>query len=182
MPTIDLRSLLETRIKEAEADIEKLRAALNAIDEPHSAPAPRPSRAVTKTAAKPQLKAIPLEKLLKVITEQPAITTTTLAKETGGHQSAILALLKEQEGSQVRREGERRGTRWFVITDEDRVAARAKKIEARQFTGKSAQATSKATAKRNGSAPKATMKTNQPKAMAKSSTATAKTKASKASS
>jgi hypothetical protein len=43
------------------------------------------------------------------------MTTTTLAKQLGGDQCKILDTLKEQEGKQVRREGERRGTRWFAI-------------------------------------------------------------------
>lgn len=161
MPTIDLRTLLETRIKEAEADIQKLRAALNAINEPPSAPASRTRRAAIHTASKPQPKAIPFRKLMKVITEQPGITTTTLAKETSGDQRAILALLKEHEDSQVRREGERRATRWFVITEENQVAARARELAARPRASQSAQASPKAS---NGSSPKPTTTTNHPKA------------------
>jgi hypothetical protein len=39
--------------------------------------------------------------------------------------------LRELEKTdQIRRTGERRGTRWHLITDEDRVAARAAEIAA----------------------------------------------------
>jgi hypothetical protein len=44
----------------------------------------------------------------------------------------VLALLKEQESAgQVRRTGTRAATRWDVITDEDRIAARAAELESR---------------------------------------------------
>lgn len=155
MSTMDLRTILETRIREAEADIEKLRAALGAIDDPEAAPAARAKRPRSRAAARPQPKVVPLGKLLQVVTEQPGITTTALAHQTGGAQSAVLTLLKEQEGSQVRREGERRATRWFAITDEDRVAARAQEIAAQQRAANGGSARPKRRPKATNAAPAA---------------------------
>jgi DNA-binding IclR family transcriptional regulator len=61
--------------------------------------------------------------LLSVVAEHPGQTNSWLAKHTGGDQTQLLALLKtaEQDG-RVRREGERRGTRWWLTTTEDRSA------------------------------------------------------------
>lgn len=92
-----------------------------------SAPAPRKR----KPARKPAKSVVPLEKLLKVVGENPGLTTTAIAKETGGDQTVLLELLKESEQKgDVRRQGERRATSWYRITDEDRIAARAAEIAA----------------------------------------------------
>jgi hypothetical protein len=59
------------------------------------------------------------------------MTTTALATQTGGKQSALLDLLKDSEQTgEVRREGSRRATSWYRITDEDRIAARAAELTA----------------------------------------------------
>lgn len=114
MPNTDLRSVLETQIQEAEADIERLRAALAVLDGPQAAPAPRRRQA----APKPETQVIPWGKLAKIVSQhEEGISATQLAKQTGGDQSAILSLLKKHEGEQVRREGERRATKWFVAAD-----------------------------------------------------------------
>lgn len=112
MPDTDIRSLLQERIREAEADLDRLHAALKAVDGHPSAPAPRRQQATTKPASK----VIPWGKLVSIVSqEKHGISATQLAKQTGGDQSTILALLKEHEGKTVRREGERRATRWFMI-------------------------------------------------------------------
>ena len=125
---------------------------------PAKAPAPAPAPAPAKAAApkpapakrgpaakrKPAKAVVPLEKLLKVVGDSPGLTTTALAAQTGGDQAALLELLKESEQKgEVRREGERRATSWFRITDEDRVAARAAEIAAQS---KSATTTRKTAA------------------------------------
>jgi hypothetical protein len=59
------------------------------------------------------------------------MSTSELAKASSGRPDQILALLRELEkDDQIRRTGQRRGTRWHLITDEDRVAARAAEIAA----------------------------------------------------
>jgi hypothetical protein len=63
------------------------------------------------------------------VADNPGTTTTSLAKLASADQTQVLALLKEAEtqGS-VRREGQRRATRWYRYTDDDRVAERAAQL------------------------------------------------------
>jgi hypothetical protein len=57
--------------------------------------------------------------------------TAELAKAANGARAQVLALLKEQEtAGEVRRSGTRAATRWHIITDEDRIAARAAELTA----------------------------------------------------
>ena len=123
----DLRVTLSARIADAETELERSRAALAAYDgaEP-SKPArsrvlrPRTARKVT---AADVLAAIPAE----------GTSRARICEVTGASEPAVLALLKQLEAAgQVRREGERRATRWLLITDEDRVAARAAELAAAQ--------------------------------------------------
>jgi hypothetical protein len=108
---------------------------------PRPAPAagtPAPSKRRAAVAKrKPATAVLALQRLLAVVGENPGLTTTALARQTGGDQSALLELLKdsEQQG-EVRREGERRATSWYRITDEDRVAARATQIAAQAKSAK----------------------------------------------
>jgi hypothetical protein len=98
-----------------------------------AAPTPRKRRAAPKKAAK---SVVPLEKLLKVVGDKPGMTTTAIANETGGDQSVLLELLKESEQKgDVRRQGQRRATSWYLVTDEDRIAARAAQIAAQAKSG-----------------------------------------------
>jgi len=167
-----MTSLLTTmreRLAEAESDAERLRAAIQILEQAEpsprvkrtraaataapataapaapvtpaapaataaaAAPAPRKRKAAPKKAAKA---VVPLEKLLKVVGDKPGMTTTTIAKETGGDQSVLLDLLKESEQKgEVRRQGQRRATSWYLITDEDRIAARAAQIAAQAKSG-----------------------------------------------
>jgi hypothetical protein len=181
-----MTSLLTTmrqRLADAENDAERLRAAIQILEQAETAPsaprkAPRrrkpaaaaalpqaasaepaaaapsaaaaepaaakPAAAVAKpaaVAAKPRRATrvqkktaavvVPLEKLLKVVGENPGTTTTALVNQTGGDRSALLELLKESEQKgEVRREGDRRTTSWHLITDEDRIAVRAAELAA----------------------------------------------------
>ena len=100
---------------------------------PQASPAPRKRRPAAK---KPSKSVVPLAKLLKVVGDNPGMTTTAIAKETGGDQPVLLELLKESEQKgEVRRQGERRATSWYRITDEDRIAARAAEIAAQSKAG-----------------------------------------------
>jgi hypothetical protein len=97
-----------------------------------ASPSPRRRKRAGKKSAK---SVVPLAKLLKVVGDNPGLTTTALAKQTGGDQPVLLELLKESEQKgEVRRQGERRATSWFRITDEDRIAARAAEIAAQSKT------------------------------------------------
>ena len=72
---------------------------------------------------------MPAGKLTALLDGSAAMSTSELAKATNGRPDQILSLLRELEkADQIRRSGERRGTRWHLITDEDRIAARAAEI------------------------------------------------------
>lgn len=66
------------------------------------------------------------ERLEQLLGGGDGASTTDLAAQAGGDRARVLALLRELEAQgQVRRTGERRATLWHLITDEDRIAARA---------------------------------------------------------
>lgn len=57
--------------------------------------------------------------------------TRELCDATNGELGQVLALLKEQEhAGQVRRSGTRAATRWHLVTDEERIAARVAELRA----------------------------------------------------
>lgn len=90
-------------------------------------------QAAKRQAAKPPAKVVPLGALMKWVADHPGTTTTGIAKGTQADQAQVLALLKEAEGEgNARREGERRATRWWVVTDADRIAKRAAELEAQR--------------------------------------------------
>jgi len=70
-----------------------------------------------------------------LLSEQGAMTTSTLAGGAGGNRAQILAALRELEAAgRVRRSGRRRSTRWHPITDEERIQQRAAELAARSKT------------------------------------------------
>jgi DNA-binding CsgD family transcriptional regulator len=90
---------------------------------PRGARRTRGGRARAVTAAQ-------LETLL--VADGAGLPTASLAERLGRESSTVLALLRELEHrGQVRRSGQRRGTRWHWITDEERVQARAAELEQR---------------------------------------------------
>ncbi len=77
------------------------------------------------------MKAIPADGLESLLSENGGLTTSALAEKTGENRDHVLALLRELEtAGRIRRTGQRRGTRWHAITDEDRIRARAAELEA----------------------------------------------------
>jgi hypothetical protein len=80
---------------------------------------------------------VPAGKLVTLLGSSEGMTTSDLADQTGGDRQQLLTLLRELEAAgQVRRSGERRNTRWHVITDEDRIAARVAELERQSSRGK----------------------------------------------
>jgi hypothetical protein len=58
------------------------------------------------------------------------LSASASADEVGADYQATLRLLRDLEAAgQIRREGTRRSTRWRLITDDDRIAARAAELE-----------------------------------------------------
>jgi hypothetical protein len=68
---------------------------------------------------------VPLGEVLQLLTRADGQTTSALAKTTGGDQGRILELLKKAEADdKVKRSGQRRATRWHLVTDRSKVADR----------------------------------------------------------
>ncbi len=115
--TDDLLRSMRQRLADAEADAAALRAAITVLkrddDPPARASAPRwRARASDDRDART---VAPLGTLLTAVGDHPGQTNSWLAKHTGGEQSQLLVLLKEAEADgQLRRSGERRGTRWWI--------------------------------------------------------------------
>jgi hypothetical protein len=69
--------------------------------------------------------------LEQLLSSTDGLTTAALAEQADAGSDVVLATLKQLEASgRVRRTGQRRSTRWHLITDEDRIAARAAELQA----------------------------------------------------
>lgn len=59
------------------------------------------------------------------------LATSELAQRANGDRDQVLVLLRELEAAgRIRRTGARRGTRWHMIADEDRIQPRAAELDA----------------------------------------------------
>ncbi len=68
----------------------------------------------------------------RMLAEGDGLTTAAVAKDAGADRDEVLNLLRELETERrVRRTGQRRGTCWHAITDEDRIQERAAELESR---------------------------------------------------
>ena len=136
MTNTDIVTSIDQRLTEAKAEIAQLEGARTAlINSEAPAATPKPRRVARKAAkrktARRNGEVVPAGKLTALLDGSAGMSTSELAKATSGRPDQILALLRELEKTdQIRRTGERRGTRWHLITDEDRVAARAAEIAA----------------------------------------------------
>jgi hypothetical protein len=96
-----------------------------------SRPAARRRRPKPRAAtANARTQVVPAGKLEVMLAQHDGITTAQLAQLANGKPDQVLTLLREMESAgRARRTGERRGTRWHAITDEDRIQARAAELE-----------------------------------------------------
>jgi hypothetical protein len=95
------------------------------------------SRRTRRAPARRRAQVVPAGKLVTLLGSNEGMTTSDLADQTGGDRQQLLTLLRELEAAgQVRRSGERRNTRWHVITDEDRIAARVAELERQSSRGR----------------------------------------------
>jgi hypothetical protein len=68
----------------------------------------------------------------RMLVKGDGLTTAALAEQAGADRDQVLNLLRDLETARrVRRTGQRRGTRWHAITDEERVQQRAAELESR---------------------------------------------------
>jgi hypothetical protein len=138
MTNTDIVTSIDQRLTEAKAEIVQLEGARQALIN-GDAPAvkPKPRRLARKTTPRKTVRrdneVVPAGKLTALLHGSAGMSTSELAKATNGRPDQILALLHELEKTdQIRHTGERRGTRWHLITDEDRIAARAAEIAAQR--------------------------------------------------
>ena len=136
MTTTELAQTIQDRLDVLHREIALLEAARDQLRSDGSRSAqPTVSRqaAVRRTRrARPRrsgevVSAVKLERLLA---EHSGITSTALAERANGGRDQVLGVLRELEAAgRARRSGQRRGTRWHAITDEDRISARAAELE-----------------------------------------------------
>lgn len=138
--TDEILELIDERLGRAREQIsvlDRARAALASSEVPSTERAngasPRRHRARKRRSQRPRraLGVVPAGKLEVLLGETPGLTTGALADRANGEHGQVLTLLRELEAAgRIRRTGERRATRWFFITDEDRIQARAAELAA----------------------------------------------------
>jgi len=135
-----LHESIDRRLQELRTEITKIEQARTALSNGSGKPVktqangtevkPHGRRRKTKVLAADQLEAILGESV-------DGLSTAVIAEHAGADPSQVLALLRELEkGGRVRRSGARRGTRWHLVTDEDRVAQRAADLASRSNTNR----------------------------------------------
>lgn len=152
----DIATHIRNQVAELDSEREALIGALAALDNGGAASADskspqrrRPKHDDAAATASPAAKIVPLGKLLQLLSDGDGQTTGALAKATGGEQSQILELLKEAETEdRVKRTGQRRATRWHLVTAESKIAERVAELEA----GPTPEAAAKRRAVRRGAA------------------------------
>lgn len=75
--------------------------------------------------------ALPAERVESLLSRTGGLSTAQLAAQANADRDQIVGVLRELEtAGRVRRTGQRRATRWHVITDEDRIRERVAELEA----------------------------------------------------
>ncbi|MGZ4185192.1 MAG: hypothetical protein ACXVUE_20700 [Solirubrobacteraceae bacterium] len=136
MTTTELAQTIQDRLDVLHSEIALLEAARDQLHSDGFGSAPptvsKPQTVRRKRRATPRrsgevVSAVKLEGLLA---EHSGITSTALAELANGGRDQVLGVLRELEAAgRARRTGQRRGTRWHAITDEDRISARAAELE-----------------------------------------------------
>jgi hypothetical protein len=108
----------------------KREASAHVVSEPSSRPTKR-ARKTSRPRARRTSSVITADRLESLLSGKGALTTSALAEQAGGNRDHVLRLLRDLEtAGRIRRTGQRRGTRWHAITDEDRIRERAAELEA----------------------------------------------------
>lgn len=145
MPTInDILDSIDNRLRDLNEQIDALTAARAALDgrdahaqtpprkKPSGAKPPRANQRKRRPKRVQAVEVVPAGKLELLLADTGGLTTSALAEKANGDRAQVLILLRELEtAGRVRRTGERRSTRWHVITDEERIQARAAELAAR---------------------------------------------------
>ncbi|HEY2438221.1 MAG TPA: hypothetical protein VGH93_13655 [Solirubrobacteraceae bacterium] len=131
----DLVQSIDRQIDEVKNAVASLEAARSKLVNGSAPPPTRKPRRQSRRrrAAKPKpTEVVPAGALSRILAENPGLTTSALAQLANADRDQVLTLLKEMESAgDARRTGVRAGTRWFAITDEDRIQARAAELARR---------------------------------------------------
>jgi len=130
-----LHESIERRLQELRAEITKIEDARRALTNGSAKPAatqPRPAE-VKPRRRRQRVQVLTTEHLQTILTgSADGLSTAAIAQQGHAEPAQVLALLRQLEtAGEVRRSGERRGTRWHLITDEDRITERAAELAAR---------------------------------------------------
>jgi len=136
MPSIEaLIQSVDGRIREVNGVIASLHDARAALISNGFAPAPTSSRQAKRPGRRKPTRAtnvLSAETAERMLVKGDGLTTAALAEQAGADRDQVLNLLRDLETARrVRRTGQRRGTRWHAITDEERVQQRAAELESR---------------------------------------------------
>ena len=136
MPPLDqLVQSIDAHIQELKSDMASLQAARSALVSNGAAPPPPSTAKATATARRRRRntrKPLTAEAAEQLLALGDGLTTAALAQRAGADRDQVLALLRDLETARrVRRTGQRRATRWHVITDEDRIRERAAELASR---------------------------------------------------
>ena len=137
MTNTDIVTSIDQRLAEAKAEIAQLEGARQALMNGDTSAVKSKARRARKPARRRTVRradaVVPADKLTALLDGSEGMSTAELAKATAGRPDQILAVLRGLEMSdEIRRSGQRRGTRWHLVTDEDRIAARAAELADRR--------------------------------------------------
>jgi hypothetical protein len=112
---------IDRRLQELRAEITKIQDARRALANGSAKPTatePRPA-AVKPRRRRQELQVLTVEQLALILGESAdGLSTAAIAEQGHADPAQVLTVLRKQEtAGQVRRSGERRGTRWHLITD-----------------------------------------------------------------
>lgn len=134
--TDDIVARIDRRIHEAQGQIEQLQHARRQLVDGDAGDPRRPAARRGGRRSSPQrppVQVVPAGTLLALLGDGDGdgLSSAELAAAANGSTAQVRVLLRELEAAdQVRRSGGGRGTRWHMITDEDRIAARAAELRA----------------------------------------------------
>ena len=126
--TEEIVDSIDTRLVELSDQIKTLESARSALDQRERASTEHPTPGGLRRALRG---AVPADEVESLLSGNGGLTTSELAARADAKRDHVLGLLRELEAAgRVRRTGQRRGTRWHQITDEDRIRVRAAELEA----------------------------------------------------
>jgi len=131
----ELHESIERRLQELRTEITRIEDARRALTNGSAKPAvaqPQPPAAKPRRRRQ-KMQVITEEQLQRILSgSADGLSTAVIAGQGNADPAQVLALLRKLESAgQVRRSGERRGTRWHLMTDEHRIAERAAELAAR---------------------------------------------------